>query len=100
MKNVTCRQLIIDRQKAPKNVGTLKDISLYGSYSFPTSGEYKGGLIGRSMAGIGSKMQKTRAQVEKIACRTTPVAGETAAKISEEMSISNHDTQVLTPSEL
>ena len=34
MKNVTCRKLLIDRQKAPENLGTLKDITLYGSFEF------------------------------------------------------------------
>ena len=32
MKNVTCRKLIIDRSKVPEKLGTLKDISLYGSF--------------------------------------------------------------------
>ena len=32
MKNVTSRKLIIDRSKAPEKLGTLKDISLYGSF--------------------------------------------------------------------
>ena len=38
MKNVTCRKMLIDRQKAPENVGTLKDISLYGSFEFQLCG--------------------------------------------------------------
>ena len=38
MKNVTCRKLLIDRQKAPEKVGTLKDISLYGSFEFQLCG--------------------------------------------------------------
>ena len=38
MKNVTCRKLLIDRQKAPEKVGTLKDISLYGSFEFQHRG--------------------------------------------------------------
>ena len=38
MKNVTCRKLLIDRQKAPENLGTLKDISLYGSFEFQLCG--------------------------------------------------------------
>ena len=38
MKNVTCRKLLIDRQKAPEKVGTLKDISLYGSFEFQHCG--------------------------------------------------------------
>ena len=38
MKNVTCRKLLIDRQKAPENLGTLKDITLYGSFEFQHCG--------------------------------------------------------------
>ena len=38
MKNVTCWKLLIDRQKAPEKVGTLKDISLYGSFEFQLCG--------------------------------------------------------------
>jgi len=38
MKNVTCWKLLIDRQKAPEKVGTLKDISLYGSFEFQHCG--------------------------------------------------------------
>ena len=38
MKNVTYRKLLIDRQKAPEKVGTLKDISLYGSFEFQLCG--------------------------------------------------------------
>ena len=38
MKNVTCRKLLIDRQKAPENLGTLKDITLYGSFEFQNCG--------------------------------------------------------------
>lgn len=56
MKNVSCRKLVIDGSKAPQKVGTLKDISLYGNYSFPTSGPKEGGLIARPLAGIGKKL--------------------------------------------
>lgn len=52
-KNVNCRKLLIDRSKAPDKVGTLKDISLYGNFQFPTSGPNSGGLIARSLAGMG-----------------------------------------------
>lgn len=38
MKNVTCWKLIIDRQKAPEKLGTLKNISLYGSFEFQPCG--------------------------------------------------------------
>ena len=54
MKNVSCFKLNIDRSKAPKKMGTLKDISLFGNFIFPTDGEYAGGLITQSLAGLGS----------------------------------------------
>ena len=38
MKNVTCRKLLLDRQKAPENLGTLKDITLCGSFEFQNCG--------------------------------------------------------------
>ena len=58
MKNVTCRKLLIDRSKAPEKLGTLKDISLFGSFEFPTSGPHNGGLIAHSLAGIGKELKK------------------------------------------
>lgn len=45
MKNVRCKKLLIDRSKAPGKVGTLKDISLFGNFKFPSDGPYKGGII-------------------------------------------------------
>lgn len=44
MKNVTSFKVSIDRSRAPKKMGTLKDVSL-----FPTDGEYGGGIIAKSM---------------------------------------------------
>ena len=32
---MSCFKLNIDRSKAPKEMGTLKDISLFGSFAFP-----------------------------------------------------------------
>ena len=58
MKNVTCRKLVIDRSKAPEKLGTFKDISLFGSYEFPTSGPNTGGVVARSLAGIGKESKK------------------------------------------
>jgi len=52
MKNKTCKKLIIDRSKATK-VGTLKDISLFGNFTFPTEGQFANGLQLRSLAGVG-----------------------------------------------
>lgn len=100
MKNVTCRQLIIDRSKAPKKVGTLKDISLYSNYSFPTTGTLKGGLIARPLAGIGNKLEKTKEQVRKLSGRHSPIAGETGAKVSEELPLSDNNIQRPHPSQI
>ena len=61
MKNVAYRKLIIDRSKAPDKLGTLKDISLFGSIEFPTAGPYSGGLVSRSLAGTGKEVKKTTA---------------------------------------
>ena len=77
MKNVTCRKLTIDRSKAPEKLGTLKDISLFGSFEFPTAGPYSGGLVGRSLAGIGKELKKTQQQLQTLANRSNPIAGIT-----------------------
>ena len=82
MKNVTCRKLIIDRSKAPEKLGTLKDISLFGSFQFPTSGPNSGGLVARSLAGIGKEMKKTQQQLKSLAHRTSLIAGATGAVTS------------------
>lgn len=77
MKNVTCRKLIIDRRKAPDKLGTLKDISLFGSFEFPTAGPHSGGLVCRSLAGTGKELKKTQQQLQTLANRTNPIAGTT-----------------------
>ena len=38
MKNVRCKKLIINRLKAPAKMGTFKDVLLFGSFKFPSSG--------------------------------------------------------------
>lgn len=85
MKNVTCRKLVIDRSKAPEKLGTFKDISLFGSYEFPTSGPNTGGVIARSLAGIGKESKKTEQQLKSLANRRSPIAGATGAVTSEEI---------------
>ena len=42
-------------------MGTFKDISLYGSLVFPLDGEYAGGIIARSLAGVSKEVKKTKA---------------------------------------
>ena len=93
MKNVQCRKLIIDRSKAPKKVGTLKDISLYGNFQFPIAGDCSGGLIARSIAGVGKELKKTKAQVEALASRSHPIAGATGATATEELCFIAADRQ-------
>jgi len=73
MKNVRCRKLLIDRSKAPGKVGTLKDISLFGNFKFPSDGPYKGGIIAQSLAGFGKVLSKTKAQVQTISLRSVPI---------------------------
>jgi len=60
MKNVTSRKLPIDRIRAAQKLGTLKDISLFGSAEFPSSGSNSGGLVARSLAGIGKELKKIK----------------------------------------
>ena len=67
MKNVSCFKLNINRSKAPKKMGTLKDISLFGSFAFPMDGEYASGLVAQSLAGVGKMVKKTKVQVKKLA---------------------------------
>ena len=88
MKNVTCKKLLIDRSKAPEKLNTLKDISLYGSFKFPTAGQHSGGLIARSLAGIGKELKKTQQQLQSLSNRSRPIAGATGAVTSEEIPIS------------
>lgn len=89
MKNVTCRKLVIDRSKAPEKLGTLKDISLFGSFEFPTVGTHSGGLIAWSLAGIGKEMKKTQQQLQSLANRSNPIAGATGAVTSKEIPVSS-----------
>lgn len=53
MKNVRCKKLIIDRLKALAKMGTFKDVLLFGSFKFPSSGPYSGCMIAQSLAGCG-----------------------------------------------
>ena len=73
MKNVSCFQLSIDRSKAPKKMGTFKDISLFGNFIFPLVGEYAGGVIARSLAGTGKVSKKTKDHLRKISSRCSPL---------------------------
>jgi len=87
MKNVTCRKLLNDRSKAPEKLGTLKDISLFGSYEFSTSGPNTGGVVARSLAGIGNESKKSEQQLKSLANRRSAIAGATGAVTSQEFLI-------------
>ena len=76
MKNVTCRKLVIDRSKAPDKLGTLKDISLFESFEFPTAGPYSGGLVAQSLAGIGKEMKKTNSSYKPWQIALTQLQGQ------------------------
>ena len=76
-------KLLIDRSKA-KKVGTLKDISLFGSFIFPTEGQFANGLQMRPLAGIGNSSSKKKEQICQLSGRHIPIAGATGAITSEE----------------
>ena len=80
MKNTICK-LVIDRSKATK-VGTLKDISLFGNFTFPTEGEFVNGLQLRPLAVVGNIVSKTMAQISPLTGRRSPIAGATGASTS------------------
>ena len=73
--------MTIDRSKA-KKVGTLKDISLYGNFTFPVEGALSGGIILRSLAGKGQTISKTKVQLSQISGRQVPIAGATGATVA------------------
>ena len=101
MKNVTCFKLSIDRSKTPKKMGTLKDVSLFGNFTFPADGEYGGGIFAKSMVGVGLELGKTKVQVQKTASRESCLAGATGSSISNELPQTlERDSQVSRSSEL
>ena len=61
VNEVTSRKLPIDRIKVAQKLGALKDISLFGSFEFPSSGSNSGGLVACSLAGIGKELKKKKA---------------------------------------
>lgn len=77
MKNISCFKLSIDRTKAPKKMGTFKDIYLFPV--FPVEGHFT------SLAGVGKEVKTTKAQLQKISSRDTPMAGSTSTLISSEL---------------
>ena len=85
MNNVSCFKLTIDRKNALKKMGTLKDISVFRNFTFPTDGEHAGGLIAQSMTGLGKVLKKTKAQVKKLASRESSLAGSTGSSTSSEL---------------
>lgn len=67
LKNVKCQcKLVIGRTKAPKKVGSLKDISTFGSFEFTVTDDYSGGLVCRSLAGLGKALCKTKVHIEAL----------------------------------
>lgn len=60
MKNVTSFKVSIDRSRAPKKMGTLKDVSL-----FATDGEYGGGIIAKSME-LDESLEKPRTKCRRL----------------------------------
>ena len=78
-KNASCKKLIIKAKK----VGTLKDISLYGNFTFPVEGDFTGGIVLRSLADIGQTISKSKAQVSQLTGRRTSIAGATGATVAD-----------------
>ena len=60
IKNVTSFKVSIDRSRAPKKMGTLKDVSL-----FATDGEYGGGIIAKSME-LDESLEKPRTKCRRL----------------------------------
>lgn len=85
MKKVRCKKLVIDRSKAPGKIGTLKDISLFGSLKFPCSGPNARGIVAQSLAGQEKSISKTKEQVQALSMRSVPLAGATGATVTEDM---------------
>ena len=85
MKNVRCKKLVINRTKAPGKIGTLKDISLFGSFKFPCNGPNAGGIVAQSLAGQGKSVSKTKPQVQALSMRSMPLAGATGAIVTDNM---------------
>ena len=71
VNEVTSRKLPIDRIKVAQKLGALKDVSLFGSFEFPSSGSNSGGLVACSLAGIGKELKKKR-QLKSIANHARP----------------------------
>ena len=67
-------------------MGTLKDISLFGSFSFPVDGEFSGGIICRSLVGVRKTLSKTTSQLQSLSGRSVPIAGASGATIKEDVS--------------
>lgn len=79
-------------------MGTLKDISLYGSFTFPLEGDYAGGLVARSLAGVGKEVKTTKVQLQSLSGRTVPLAGATGATIQQEITPTERaETQCTVP---
>ncbi|KXJ22406.1 hypothetical protein AC249_AIPGENE27435 [Exaiptasia diaphana] len=70
----------------------MKDISLYGSFSFPVEGEYAGGIIARSLCGAGKEMKK-RVQLNALGGQSASVSGSTGTSINA-YSSSTGDQQI------
>ena len=65
-------------------MGTLKDISLFGSFTFPLEGKHTGGPVARSLAEVGKELKRTKQQLQALSGRTSPLAGATGASIQQE----------------
>ncbi|KAK3702237.1 hypothetical protein QZH41_005407 [Actinostola sp. cb2023] len=78
VKNTQCQKLVIDRGRAPKNVGTFTNISLYGYFQFSSNSQE----VSAQSAGIGSKVVKSATQMRALSGRSTPLAASSRTILS------------------
>ena len=83
MKNASCKKLINDHSNA-KKVGTFKDISSYENFTFPVEGDFRGGIVLGSLAGIGQTVSKSKVQLSQLSGRHAPIAGATGATVADD----------------
>ena len=54
--------------------------------NFLVSGEFSGGIVSRSLVGVGKTLSKTKSQLQSLSGRSVPIAGATGATVKEDVS--------------
>ena len=71
---------------------------MFGSFTFPLEGDYAGGMVARSLAGVGKEVKKTKIQLQSLSGRTVPLAGATGATIQQDWTPATREaTQTTVP---